>query len=168
MSTATIKSVCLGEKVEDIEELRNSHGSAPVIWDDLWPLYKRADMPAHQRSVLLMTYEPDWSLYWNAYVKASKWKTFNYSELDNEIIIATAMPARVEGAGMKRKPTGFVAKCQCGVIVGAMDYDRTDRKDAGQILGKWLHDGCTVEPQFAGTWSVTVKACRCELAAYPG
>ena len=63
---------------------------------------------------------------------------------------------------VKRQPTGFVATCQCGVIVGAMDYTRTDRKDAGQILGKWLHDGCTVEPRFAGTWEVTVEACRCE------
>lgn len=62
----------------------------------------------------------------------------------------------------KKTPTGFVATCQCGVIVGAMDYARTDRKDAGQILGKWLHDGCTVEPRFAGTWSATVEACRCE------
>lgn len=62
----------------------------------------------------------------------------------------------------KKQPTGFVATCQCGVIVGAMDYTRTDRKDAGQMLGKWLHDGCTVEPRFAGTWSATVEACRCE------
>lgn len=62
----------------------------------------------------------------------------------------------------KKAPTGFVATCQCGVIVGAMDYTRTDRKDAGQMLGKWLHDGCTVEPRFAGTWSATVEACRCK------
>lgn len=63
---------------------------------------------------------------------------------------------------MKRKPTGFVATCQCGVIVGAMDYARTDRREAGAMLGRWLHDGCTVEPRFAGTWSATVEACRCE------
>lgn len=62
----------------------------------------------------------------------------------------------------KKKPTGFVARCQCGAIVGAMDYARTDRHEAGKLLGAWLHDGCTVEPQFAGTWSVTVEACRCE------
>ena len=62
----------------------------------------------------------------------------------------------------KKQPTGFVATCQCGVVVGAMDYTRTDRKDAGKMLGKWLHDGCTVEPRFAGTWSATVEACRCE------
>jgi hypothetical protein len=61
----------------------------------------------------------------------------------------------------KRKPTGFVATCQCGAIVGAMDYMRADRKDAGQMLGKWLHEGCAVEPRFAGTWSVDVEACRC-------
>lgn len=76
MSTTTVKAVWPGDKAEDIEELRNSHGSAPVIWneiakrylglkdyeysfktDDLWPLYKRADMPKHQRAVLMMTYD---------------------------------------------------------------------------------------------------------------
>lgn len=62
----------------------------------------------------------------------------------------------------KRTPTGFVARCQCGVIVGAMDYTRTDRAEAGKLLGKWISDGCTIEPRFTGTWQVTVEACRCE------
>jgi len=76
MSTTTVKAVWPGEKAEDLEELRNSHGSAPVVWneiakrylglkdyeyslhsDEIWPLYKRADMPAHQRAVLMMTYD---------------------------------------------------------------------------------------------------------------
>ena len=61
----------------------------------------------------------------------------------------------------KKRPTGFVAICQCGVIVGAMDYERTERRDAGKLLGMWLHDGCTVEPRFNGTWSITVEKCRC-------
>lgn len=65
-----------GEKAEELEELRNSHGTAPVVWnavamrylgladyayslrtEEVWPLYKRADMPRHQRAVLLMTYD---------------------------------------------------------------------------------------------------------------
>lgn len=62
----------------------------------------------------------------------------------------------------KEEPTGFVAKCRCGAIVGAIDYTRTDRKDAGKLLGKWLHDGCTVYPQFAGAWEIAVEACRCK------
>lgn len=76
MSRTTIKSVWLGEKAEDVLTLRNSHGSAPVVWnaiakqylglkdheypsrsEELWPLYKRTDMPAHHRVVLLMTYD---------------------------------------------------------------------------------------------------------------
>ena len=76
MSTTTVKAVWPGEKVEDLEELRNSHGSAQVVWnemakrylglkdyeysrycDELWPIYKRADMPAHHRAVLMMTYD---------------------------------------------------------------------------------------------------------------
>lgn len=62
----------------------------------------------------------------------------------------------------KKRPTGFVATCQCGVITGAMDLTRTDNADAGRLLGRWLHDGCTVEPRFDGTWTVVVKPCRCE------
>jgi hypothetical protein len=63
---------------------------------------------------------------------------------------------------MKKKPTGFVATCQCGELIGAMDYDRTDRKEAGKILGQWIADGCTIEPRFSGNWSVTVTACKCD------
>ncbi|HED35069.1 MAG TPA: hypothetical protein ENJ08_12795 [Gammaproteobacteria bacterium] len=62
---------------------------------------------------------------------------------------------------MKKKPTGFVAICQCGVVIGAMDYLRTDRKQAGRILGKWLNDGCTIRPEFDSTFSVTVRQCQC-------
>jgi hypothetical protein len=76
MSSTTIHAVWPGEKVEDLEELRNSWGSAPPVWDaiamrylgmaehecflrieELWPVYDRPDMPAHQRAVLMMTYD---------------------------------------------------------------------------------------------------------------
>lgn len=63
---------------------------------------------------------------------------------------------------MKLKPTGFVAKCQCGVAVGAMDIERTERKDAGHMLGEWLSSGCTVEPRFGGTWSEHIEPCKCK------
>lgn len=62
----------------------------------------------------------------------------------------------------KSRPTGFVATCQCGIVVGAMDFTRTPRADAGKILGKWLFDGCTVEPRFVGTWTVVVQQCQCQ------
>lgn len=62
---------------------------------------------------------------------------------------------------VKRKPTGFVAVCQCGVTVGAMDAKRTDHKEAGRLLGRWLSAGCTVIPQFEGTWSAHIEACKC-------
>lgn len=64
---------------------------------------------------------------------------------------------------MKKKPTGFIAECQCGEIVGALDYERTDRHEAGSILGKWLHDGCTVKPMFDSSWSVHVEPCKCVI-----
>ena len=75
MSYTTIKAVWPNEKHENLEELRNSHGSAPIIWDyfsqqylgkksawlfdsnSLWPLYKRKDIPKFLRAVLMMTYD---------------------------------------------------------------------------------------------------------------
>lgn len=63
---------------------------------------------------------------------------------------------------MKKKPTGLIARCQCGKITGAMDYERTDRQEAGKILGVWLVEGNTIEPRFAGTWSETVERCTCD------
>lgn len=69
---------------------------------------------------------------------------------------------------MAKKPTGFVATCQCGVITGALDATRTDNKDAGRILGGWLSKGCTVTPQFAGTWSAHIHPCQCATQAAKG
>lgn len=76
MSSTTIIAVWPGDRTEELDELRNSHGSAPIIWnavaqrylglkdleyfqhiEQVWPLYQRSDMPAHQRAVLLMTYD---------------------------------------------------------------------------------------------------------------
>ena len=63
---------------------------------------------------------------------------------------------------MEKKPNGFVATCQCGNVVGAMDFRRTERKEAGRIMGQWLADGCTIEPRFSESWSVSVTACNCK------
>jgi len=57
--------------------------------------------------------------------------------------------------------TGFIAICQCGNIVGALDYTRTDLADVGKILGQWLHDGCTIQPRFDSHWTVKVTPCQC-------
>lgn len=62
---------------------------------------------------------------------------------------------------MKKKPIGFVATCQCGNVIGAADYERTGKKEIGKILGKWLADGCTVEPRFSG-FVETIGACECD------
>lgn len=62
---------------------------------------------------------------------------------------------------VKDKPTGFVAKCRCGSVMGAMDFERTERREASRILGKWLFDGYTVEPRFEKGWSVTLSVCKC-------
>lgn len=62
----------------------------------------------------------------------------------------------------KKSPTGFIAKCQCGLIIGALDYLRTDRKEAGKIIGKWVHDGCKIIPKFDSSWQSTCNHCACE------
>lgn len=61
----------------------------------------------------------------------------------------------------KKKPTGFVAVCQCGKTVGAIDVEATPQKDAASLLGRWLMNGCTVSPRFTGTWSAQIEPCEC-------
>lgn len=39
------------------------------------------------------------------------------------------------------RPTGYVARCKCGVFTGAIDAKRTDRNDMAKIIGQWLFDG---------------------------
>lgn len=63
---------------------------------------------------------------------------------------------------MRRKPFGFTATCQCGVVVGALDAERAERKDMGRLLGELLFNGCTVTPFFGGTNCFEIKSCRCE------
>ncbi len=61
----------------------------------------------------------------------------------------------------KRKPTGYVATCRCGEIVGAIDLTRTPRKEASFILGQWVANGCTLTPRFNETWSAWTVGCKC-------
>jgi hypothetical protein len=62
------------------------------------------------------------------------------------------------------KPTGFVATCQCGKNVAALDLDRTMLKDASRLLGEWLMRGCTVTPRFTHTWTALIESCECAAA----
>lgn len=76
MSYTTVIHLWPGERIEPKEELHNSWGSGPVIWnamamkhlgardcgyndhiDRLWPLWKHLGIPEHQRAVLMMTYD---------------------------------------------------------------------------------------------------------------
>ena len=61
----------------------------------------------------------------------------------------------------RKQPTGFVATCQCGLEVGALDLKRSDRADVARLLGQWLMHGCTVTPRFTGTWSARIEMCEC-------
>jgi len=62
----------------------------------------------------------------------------------------------------KKRPSGYVAQCQCGKLIGALDAKRTDRKETGKIIGKWLYEGCTVIPKFGCSWSAHLEACECK------
>lgn len=74
MSYSTIKAIWPGEKHEDLEELRNSWGTAPHIWDTLakaylgvphwleaddrlWNLWTDKTIPKHQRAVFMFTFD---------------------------------------------------------------------------------------------------------------
>lgn len=59
-------------------------------------------------------------------------------------------------------PTGFVARCQCGVYIGAIDVTGTLRADSAKWVGEWLLDGYTVEPRF-GSWQQKLgPRCKCD------
>jgi hypothetical protein len=76
VSYTTIKALWPGDRHEDYEILRNAWGSAPLVWDTfaqrylqleswilernhdrLWSLWKRADIPAAHRAVLMLTFD---------------------------------------------------------------------------------------------------------------
>lgn len=76
MSRTTVLAITPGEGYEDIEELRNSHGSAPPIWDrltrrylgphklwlmddsgDLWKLVDKDHVPKDERAMLAFTFD---------------------------------------------------------------------------------------------------------------
>ena len=63
---------------------------------------------------------------------------------------------------MKKKPTGYLAVCQCKVVIGAIDLNRTERREAGKILGEWVANGCTLKPKFDSSWQTTCSPCICE------
>lgn len=65
-----------GDKAETMKEFRNSWGSAPIIWDvfcqrhlgthpysfmqhidEMWPVYKKPEVPEFAKAVILMTYD---------------------------------------------------------------------------------------------------------------
>ncbi len=60
-------------------------------------------------------------------------------------------------------PKGFLAVCRCGENVGAMDFIRTDRKEAGKLLSDWLMHGCTIIPQFESNWTCKITSCKCKI-----
>lgn len=82
MSRTTVKGIYPGEKTTNVMELRNSHGSAPPVWeamaerylnvtksydhpnpgwmqlnDTLWDLWKRHNIPVEHRMVFMLTFD---------------------------------------------------------------------------------------------------------------
>jgi hypothetical protein len=82
VSYTTIKAIYPGKKTKDLQELRNSYGSAPPVWEamasrylgvtkaydhpslgwmqlgnELWDLWKRQDIPVEHRMVFMLTFD---------------------------------------------------------------------------------------------------------------
>ena len=74
----------------------------------------------------------------------------------------------------KKRPTGLVATCQCGVIVVAMDYERMTAKDAatsvktaqklrtlcGRIQDSFLDEQVVFERRHDLPWRPFFKPCK--------
>lgn len=58
----------------------------------------------------------------------------------------------------KRKPSGFVAICQCGGVVETTD---DDFPHVAETINEWLKNGNTVKPMF-GCWSIYIDGCSCK------
>lgn len=63
---------------------------------------------------------------------------------------------------IKFKPSGYIAICQCGITVGAIDLNLADRVESGKALGRWIADGSELKPRF-GDWQASVSQCVCEI-----
>jgi hypothetical protein len=165
MSTTTVKAVWPGEKAEDLEELRNSHGSAPIVWneiakrylglgnyeysfksDEIWPLYKRDDMPAHHRAVLMMTYD-------NALVMKANYKQ---AAADIRAFLAD-FPGRPGGANhWSRIAEIFDNEPPCEAIGFHMTSVSED-----PFQGAWNEEReCHDAPEWSEYWDVYVEAAK--------
>lgn len=61
----------------------------------------------------------------------------------------------------KYKPTGYVARCQCGSSIGALDFTRSPSQQTGELISQWFHKGCTIWPRFESSWSEAIEPCKC-------
>lgn len=63
----------------------------------------------------------------------------------------------------KQHPRGFVAECQCGIVIGVLGYGMVDRREREIIIGIWMGKGCKIVPRFDDSWrGITCNACRCD------
>ena len=69
-----------------------------------------------------------------------------------------------EKTAIQKTPNGFIAICKCGKIIGAMDFEKTDLSEAGEILALWIFAGCKVKPYIdpIGNEKINVEICTCK------
>lgn len=65
----------------------------------------------------------------------------------------------------KIRPAGYVAHCQCGEVVGVVDFSKTDSAAAALLFKQWLDDGCALYPVFSARFSIVVGKCGCDVWA---
>lgn len=60
-------------------------------------------------------------------------------------------------------PDGWVAICQCGQTIGAVDRLRSATPEVSATLTEWLQRGCVIEPRW-GSFTANISPCTCECA----
>ena len=61
-------------------------------------------------------------------------------------------------------PEAWIAICQCGQTIGAVDRLRSATPEVSDALTSWLHRGCVIEPRW-GSFRAIISPCTCERAA---
>lgn len=57
-------------------------------------------------------------------------------------------------------PTGYVARCRCGSITGAIDATAVTLKEVYEQIGWWVLHNKSVEPRYRD-WNATISSCQC-------
>ena len=170
MSYTTIKAIYPNDRTENLMELGNSHGSAPPVWealsnkylgttasyvypnmgymqrlDELWPLWKRLDIPEEYRLVLMLTFD-------RAYV-AKKYYPRMFMAIDKFL---TDFPPRLGTVNHWRKIMGVLHVQDGSEGVPGIGLHCTSVSD-DPFLGPWNEEKDERDPP---DWNEIYEICQ--------